>query len=44
MVWLLMGVLERLPNTLHYADVGFIADDTLEKLPTASQLVPQPVR
>ena len=37
-VQLLKGMLERFLNTLHYMDVCFIADDTLEKLPTASRV------
>jgi hypothetical protein len=37
-VQLLKGMLERFLNTLHYLDVCFIADDTLEKLPTASRV------
>jgi hypothetical protein len=37
-VQLLKGMLERFLNTLHYMDVCFIADDTLEKLPIASRV------
>ena len=35
---LLKGILERFLNTLHHMDVCFIADDTLERLPTASRV------
>ena len=38
MVELLRGMLERLLNTLHCLDVCCIADDTLEKLGSASRL------
>jgi len=37
-VELLRGMLERFLNTLHYMDVCFIADDTMEKLPVASRV------
>ena len=37
-VQLLRGMLVRFLNVLHFIDVCFIADDTLEKLPTASRV------
>jgi hypothetical protein len=37
-VQLLRGMLVRFLNVLHSIDVCFIADDTLEKLPTASRV------
>ena len=38
MVELLRGMLERFLNTLHWLDVCFIADDTLEELGSASRV------
>jgi hypothetical protein len=37
-VQFLRGMLVRFLNVLHFIDVCFIADDTLEKLPTASRV------
>jgi hypothetical protein len=37
-VQLLKGLLARFLNVLHFIDVCFIADDMLEKLPTASRV------